>query len=173
MEIDPIDRLIGQWNRERPELDASPMAVVGRILRLSGLLERSVEDALRPFGLSLWQFDVLATLRRTGAPYRLSPTELMKEVMLSSGAMTNRIDRLDAMGLVQRQPEPSDRRSVQVALTAKGKRLIDRAIIVRFEEAASTIGALGSHERQSLERSLKKLLQAVELPLNSGDRRHL
>jgi len=170
METDPIDRLIGQWKRERPELDASPMAVVGRILRLAGVLERSVEETLRPFGLSLWQFDVLATLRRTGTPYRLSPTQLMKEVMLSSGAMMNRIDRLEAMGLVQRQPEPNDRRSVQIVLTAKGKRLIDRAIAVRFEEAASTVGALGGRERQSLERSLQKLLQVVERPRNSGDR---
>lgn len=169
MECDSIDRLIAQWKRERPELDASPMAVVGRILRLGGLLERSVEDALQPFGLSLWQFDVLATLRRAGMPDGLSPTELMKEVMLSSGAMTNRIDKLETAGLVQRRPEPLDRRSVRIVLTSKGKRLIDRAIAVRFEEAASVVGALGSRERQSLERALKKLLQAVERPLNSGD----
>jgi len=114
METDPIDRLIGQWKRERPELDASPMAVVGRILRLAGVLERSVEETLRPFGLSLWQFDVLATLRRTGTPYRLSPTQLMKEVMLSSGAMMNRIADTTSEAMnrnvnSQVKPLPADR----------------------------------------------------------------
>lgn len=163
MDADPIDRLVGQWKKERPDLDSTPMAVVGRVLRLSGLLQRSVEEVLRPFGLCLWQFDVLATLRRTGAPYQLSPTELMREVMLSSGAMTNRIDRLETMELVERKPDPSDRRSVQIALTRKGKRLVDRAIAVRFDEASSVVARLTATERSSLEQSLKKLLMAVQL----------
>ncbi len=137
------------------------MGVVGRVLRLGGLLERRVEETLKPFGLTLWQFDVLATLRRTGKPFRLSPSELMKEIMLSSGAMTNRIDRLEAMGFVERRPEPSDRRSVQIVLTAKGKRLIDRVIPERFDWAAAVVDPLSDREQRSLEQMLRKLLQGV------------
>ncbi len=162
MDLDPIARLMEQWKVERPDLDASPMGVAGRILRLAGLLERRVEEALTPCDLSLWQFDVLVTLRRTGAPYRLSPTQLMREVMLSSGAMTNRIDRLEARGLVQRLPDPSDRRSVQIELTAEGKRLADEAVEARFEEAREVAELLKPRERESLEQGLSRLLLALE-----------
>lgn len=162
MDLDPIARLMEQWKVERPDLDASPMGVAGRILRLAGLLERRVEEALAPCDLSLWQFDVLVTLRRTGAPYRLSPTQLMREVMLSSGAMTNRIDRLEGRGLVQRLPDPSDRRSVQIELTAEGKRLADEAVEARFEEAREVAELLKPRERESLEQGLSRLLLALE-----------
>lgn len=168
MRPDAISRLIEQWKRERPDLDASPMGVAGRVLRLSVWLERRVEATLSEFDLTLWQFDVLATLRRFGEPYALSPKELMREVMLSSGAMTNRIDRLEARGLVERRPAPSDRRSVQIQLTAAGRRLIDRAIAARFEEAREAAELLGARERESLERGLSKLLLALEEP--AGER---
>jgi DNA-binding MarR family transcriptional regulator len=157
-----IDELVAQWRRARPELDPSAMGIVGRTLRLAGHWERSVEAALKPFGLSLWQFDMLATLRRVGAPYSLSPTQLMQAVMLSSGAMTNRIDRLEAAGLVQREPDPQDRRSVWITLTSKGKRLIDEAIAARFEEARERIAPLTLAERRALERGLRKLLRTME-----------
>ncbi|MEW5977853.1 MAG: MarR family transcriptional regulator [Acidobacteriota bacterium] len=162
MASDPISRLIDQWKRERPDLDASPMGLVGRVLRLAVLLERRVEATLARFDLTLWQFDVLATLRRSGKPYRLSPTQLMREVMLSSGAMTNRIDRLESRGLVKRCPEPADRRSVQIELTPEGKRLVDRAIAARFEEAREVTRFIGAHDRDLLERGLSRLLLALE-----------
>jgi len=169
MSDDLIDELIAQWRRERPDLDPVAMGVVGRVLRLAGCLQRSVERALAPFGLSLWQFDVLATLRRSGAPFRCSPTQLRRAVMLSSGAMTNRIDRLEAAGLVKRGPDPQDRRGVLIALTPKGRRLVDRAIIARFEEASQATASLSAAERGSLEEGLRKLLAAAEQRPPTGD----
>lgn len=162
MESDPIAGLIEQWKQERPDLDASPMGIVGRVLRLSVWLQRRVERTLARFDLTLWQFDVLATLRRTGAPYRLSPKQLMREVMLSSGAMTNRIDRLEARGLVRRGPDPTDRRGVQIELTTAGKRLVDEAVAARFEEAREVAELLGTRDREALERGLSRLLLALE-----------
>ncbi len=118
MERDIIDTVIKQWRTERPDLDSRPLAVVGRILRLAGILERRANAALKPFGLPIWAFDVLGTLRRQGAPFSMTPTELMRSTMLSSGAMTNRIDRLEEQGLVAREPDPDDRRSLHVRLTS-------------------------------------------------------
>ncbi len=164
MSQDLIDDLLKQWRRERPELDPSAMGIVGRILRLAGHLQRGAEEALKPFGLSLWQFDVLATLRRSGAPYLLSPTQLMRAVMLSSGAMTNRLDRLESAGLVKRQPDPSDRRGVLITLTPEGHRLVDRAIVARFDQAQRTVASLSPAERDSLENGLRSLLGSVENP---------
>lgn len=164
MELDAIDELMDHWREQRPDLDPSAMGVVGRILRLAGHLERSVENALKPFGLSLWQFDVLATLRRTGPPYRLSPTQLMQAVMLSSGAMTNRIDRLETAGLVKREPDPHDRRGVLITLTPKGLHLVDKVIVARFDEARASIAALSKTERKTLECGLRKLLNSAEKP---------
>lgn len=162
MSRDLIDDLVTQWRSQRPELDPSPMGIVGRVLRLAGHLERTVEEALKPFDLSLWQFDVLATLRRSGPPYRLSPTQLMRAVMLSSGAMTNRIDRLKAAGLVRREPDPHDRRGVLITLTQKGERLIDKVIVARFDEARDRIAALPPSDRRALESGLRKLLEGLE-----------
>ncbi|MGH0035654.1 MAG: MarR family winged helix-turn-helix transcriptional regulator [Myxococcota bacterium] len=161
MPSDVIDQLLDQWAHERPDLDASPMGVVGRVLRLGAFLQRRVEAVLEPHDLTLWQFDVLATLRRSGKPFSLSPTQLMREVMLSSGAMTNRLDRLETRGLVRRRPDPDDRRGVRIELTAAGRRLIDKAIATRFDEAREVVDNLGQRERQSLESTLRKLLLAV------------
>ena len=105
------------------------MGVVGRILRLAAGLQRRGEESLAPFNLSMWQFDVLATLRRAGAPFRLSPTQLMRAVMLTSGAMTNRLDRLETAGLVRREPDPADRRGLQIVLTSQGLKLVDHCWI--------------------------------------------
>ena len=126
------------------------MAVVGRILRLAGHFERRVNKALKPFGLAVWGFDILATLRRHGEPYAMTPTELMDAVMLSSGAMTNRIDRLEKLGFVQRQPSPNDRRSLQVQLTKKGRKVIEKAIEVRLTEADDALGGLNKRDRKQL-----------------------
>ncbi len=162
MKSDVIDSLIKQWSRERPDLDASAMGVVGRILRLAARLQRRGEAILEPFNLTMWQFDVLATLRRAGKPFRLSPTQLMHAVMLYSGAMTNRIDRLETAGLVKREPDSSDRRGLQIALTSKGLELINRAIEARLQDAEDVVQLLNHRDRQSLGPLLRKLLGEIE-----------
>lgn len=134
------------------------MAVVGRVLRLARRFEDSVEKALAPLDLALWEFDVLATLRRHGAPFRISASQLAHASMLTSGAMTNRIDRLEKRGLVQRLDDPSDRRGVLVALTNRGTELVDRAIVARFAEARSHVVDLSPTQRERLERTLRTLL---------------
>lgn len=159
---DAIDRLLKQWKHERPDLDATPMGVVGRVLRLSLMLQARVEAVLKPLGLSLWQFDVLVTLRRNGEPYRMSPTALMHDVMLSSGAMTNRIDKLESMQLVQRLPDPDDRRGVLIELTEKGLALAERAIAVRFDEAREAVALLAPKERKAMEATLRTLILGLE-----------
>jgi DNA-binding MarR family transcriptional regulator len=174
---DSIDLFIGQWNRERPDLDPSPLAVVSRVLMLAKWLEHSADRALATFGLSLWQFDVLAALRRSGEPFRLSPTQLMQMVTLSSGAMTNRIDRLEELGLVARERDPGDRRGVLIHLTAEGRKLADKAIAVRLEDARRNVACFSKGEEKTLATLLRKLLLAVHdsAPtagrLNGGSRR--
>lgn len=165
-ETDLIDRIREQWSRERPELDSGAFAIAGRLQVLGKLLERRVASCLAPLELSPWAFDVLATLRRQGAPYSLSPTELSHATMLTSGAMTNRLDRLESGGLVRREPDPSDRRGVRVALTDAGRELTDRAIEARFEEARSSLTALSAAERGALEELLRRLL--VDLERDAG-----
>ncbi len=135
MDTDLIDLLVSQWRSIRPELDPQPMRTSGRLLRVAKLLEQRTEAVLRPFGLSLWQFDVLATLRRNDCD--LSPGQLLSATMLTSGAMTHRLDRLETSELIERRPDPEDRRGVRVHLTKAGRELVDQAIVARFEEAAS------------------------------------
>ena len=117
---DHVDRILAQWRRERPELDVEPMGIFGRLKRLTTHIGREVDALLLKHGLSSSSFDVRATLRRSGAPYRLSPGELLGMTMVSSGTMTNRIDQLEKAGLVERLFNPEDRRSVLIALTEKG-----------------------------------------------------
>lgn len=156
-ERDVVDQLLRDWRRERPELDASAMAVVGRILHLGRLLEAGAGERLREAGIHYSDLDVLATLRRSGAPYRLTPTVLRKSVLLTSGAMTACLNRLEARGLIVRSAEDADRRSLSAALTAKGVRLIDKAIVARFEQADEAVAALTAAERAELARLLRKL----------------
>ena len=162
MQKDIIDRIIEQWQTERPDLDANCMGVVGRILRLAGHLERRANEVLEESGLSIWAFDMLGTLLRSGKPYSMTPTELMKSVMLSSGAMTNRIDRLEALGLIERIPDEQDRRSLRVQLTAKGRKFITEAAPVRFEEAWNALRNLSEREHALLSSLLRKMLLTVE-----------
>ncbi len=169
MNQDLVDSLIQQWSIERPDLNASAMGVVGRILRLAAGLQRRGEESLAPFNLSMWQFDVLATLRRAGAPFRLSPTQLMRAVMLTSGAMTNRLDRLETAGLVRREPDPADRRGLQIVLTSQGLELVDLAIVARLQDAQGVVQLLTQKERQSLEPVLRKLLGEIEMNVGKGE----
>lgn len=154
---DRIDRLLAEWQVQRPELDAQAMAVVGRLLNIGRQLEARANAALRPLGLHYTDLDVLATLRRGGKPYRRTPTELRDSVLITSGAMTACLDRLEGNGLIARMADPHDRRSSAAQLTADGRRLIDKAIEVRFAEADAALGELSDSERSRLAALLKKL----------------
>ncbi len=159
---DLVDRILEQWARERPDLDTTPMAAIARISRLSRILERRIEAVLAEHGLNESQFGVLAALRRAGPPYCLSPTALYNSLLISSGAMTNRLERLTAAGLVKRVPDPNDRRSVLVMLTPKGLRTIDRAVAAHTENEQRLLAALSASEREMLARLLRKLLVSFE-----------
>ncbi|MEG3791521.1 MarR family transcriptional regulator [Lysobacter sp. CCNWLW3] len=154
---DVVDQLLRDWRRERPDLDASAMAVVGRVLHLGRLLEAGAGECLREAELSYTELDVLATLRRSGAPYRLTPTLLRRSVLLTSGAMTACLNRLEARELIVRSPEEHDRRALAAALTAKGRKLIDRAIEARFAQASQAVAGLSKSECAELARLLRKL----------------
>lgn len=155
MEPDTVDRLLAQWLRVRPDLEPTPMRTSGRLLRVAKILEQRTESVLRPFGLSLWQFDVLATLRREDRD--LSPGELLAATLLTSGAMTHRLDRLEGAGLVERRANPEDRRGVRVRLTRAGRELVDRAVAARFEEASRIESLLEEEEAASLARLLARI----------------
>jgi DNA-binding MarR family transcriptional regulator len=168
LDHDIFDRIHERWKRERPEADTTGFEAVGRILLLAKHLQNSVAARLGSLDLDLWAYDVLATLWQNGPPYHLSPTELCKSAMLSSGAMTNRLDRLEAAGLVARQPDPEDRRGLIIELTPKGKALVDQAIVARLEEANEAASTLTEVERKDLVRLLRKFLAAMERGPESG-----
>lgn len=154
---DLIDGLIGDWRRERPDLDVEAMAVVGRILHLGRRMEAAAAKALRPFGLNYTDLDVLATLRRTGRPYQLTPSDLLSSVLITSGAMTACIDRLEKASLIQRAASPDDRRVRLISLTSDGRELVDDAIVERFAEANSAISHLSPSDCELLAGLLRKL----------------
>jgi DNA-binding MarR family transcriptional regulator len=154
---DVVDLLLSDWRRERPDLDATGMAVVGRILHLGRLLEDHANAGLRAYGVSYTELDVLATLRRSGKPYRLTPTALRQSVLLTSGAMTACLNRLEARGLIERRAADGDRRSLTAALTPRGLKLIDQAIKARFEQARTALAGLSSAECARLAALLRKL----------------
>lgn len=157
MAPDEIDAMLAAWQSVRPELDPTPLAVVGRVLVLAQHLERSVNHALADHGLTLGQFDILATLRRQ-PDHKLTPTQLMQSVMLSSGGMTNRLDRLEQAGWIRREADPSDRRGIVVALTKKGRTLIDAATETRFAEAKASLPPLNAEECAALASYLRRWL---------------
>ena len=159
---DIIDDLQKDWSEQRPDLDSEAMGVVLRIQALDKILGAQVEERLRQFGLQWWQYDVLSTLRRQGKPYRMAATELAEAGMLTSGAMTNRIDRLEQAGLVKRLHDPADRRRVLVALTEKGQEQVESATKARFEIAASALAGLGPKRRRQLSDLLRLLLLAQD-----------
>ncbi|MEO1132704.1 MAG: MarR family transcriptional regulator [Cyanobacteria bacterium J06639_1] len=161
MTQDNIDKILAQWQREAPALDVSSLAVVGRILQLSRLLEKHRETVLADFGLAVWSFDMLATLRRQGSPYQLKPTELYQWMMLSSGAMTNRIDRLEKDELVTRLRDPNDRRSVIVQLTAQGIERVDAVIPVLFARENQLLDELSQTETETLVALLRHVLATL------------
>ena len=162
MKQDYIDQILEQWRQESPQFDVSALAVTGRVLRIARLLEKHREAVLAKYGLSIWSFDVLATLKRQGAPYQLKPTDLYDLLMLSSGAMTNRIDRLEQDGIVTRLRDPGDRRSVIVQLTPKGIHLADTVMPVLFEQEQNLLAQFTNTEVRSLTTLLRKFLVSLE-----------
>jgi DNA-binding MarR family transcriptional regulator len=160
--MDRAAKAVEQWNRERPDLDVSPMAVLGRLNEAASLIAR---DRLAPlfarFGLQSGEFDVLATLRRSGAPYALTPTALYEATMVTSGAMTNRLDRLEKAGLIARGPHPNDRRGIVVQLTEKGLALIDEAVTAHVANEHKILAGLTQAERETLSQLLEKLIRSA------------
>lgn len=154
---DEVDGLVEAWRRERPDLDFGPMEVLSRVSRLSTLLDRARRTAFSGHGIENWEFDVLAALRRAGAPYRLSPGHLLRETLVTSGTMTNRVDKLAERGLVTRLPDPADRRGVLVQLTDEGKRRVDGAMTSLLDEEARLLAALTAPDRRELADLLRRL----------------
>ncbi|RAI41749.1 MarR family winged helix-turn-helix transcriptional regulator, partial [Rhodoplanes roseus] len=159
---DSVAKLIAEWRRERPDIDASPVGVQGRTMRLSAHFLRHSETWLAPLGLGWEAFSLIVTLRRSGKPYEMRPTDLLAESLLTSGAITNRIDKVAALGLVERRPDPRDRRGAIIRLTPAGRRLADRAIADHFSGVDGLLGVLSSSERRQLAGLLEKLLGAFE-----------
>ncbi|MFO0802614.1 MAG: MarR family transcriptional regulator [Gemmataceae bacterium] len=159
---DAIDTLLDAWRTARPDLDPAPLGLVGRVIVLAKKLERSVDAALEKHGLTLGQFDILATLRRNGSKGGLTPTQLLESVVLSSGGMTARLDQLAKDDLIARKADATDRRKVVVELTAKGRKLIDAATATRFEEAKRSLPPLKAAELKELEALLRSWLAAAD-----------
>lgn len=162
MTKDAVDDILDQWSAERPELDAASLGVVIRVMSLYRRFLRQATAALRPLDLELHEYDVLAALRRQGKPYVLAASALAVETGLSTGAMTNRVDRLERRRLVRRRADRSDRRGVNVSLTASGLRIIDKAIGLRLEAADDGLATLGAGERSRLAALLRKVVLAPE-----------
>ena len=140
---DEVDRLVEAWNTERPDLDVSPLQVLSRVSRLARHLDRARRAVFADHDLESWEFDVLTALRRAGSPYQLSPGRLLRATLVTSGTMTNRIDRLAAAGLVERHPDPQDKRGVQVRLTDAGRRRVDAAFADLLEREQAILDVLG------------------------------
>lgn len=159
---DHVDRVRDQWATERPDLDTAPVAVVARVGRLARYLDHGLERVLADYGLRRETWDVLASLRRTGAPYRLSPTELYRGLMRTSGAMSNRLRRLEHAGLVRRLIDPADGRGVLVELTDEGRTRVDAAAAAHLDNERGMLDALTPAEQDTLAGLLRKLLLAFE-----------
>jgi DNA-binding MarR family transcriptional regulator len=155
---DRIDELVAQWAAERPDLDSAVMAEIARLLHVARLVGGRLSAYAAEHGLQVGEADVLLTLRRSGEPYRLSPTRLAESLLISTGAMTNRLDKLEARGLVRRERHPSDRRALEVALTAKGRKLVDEVVGGHVENEREMLSALNDREREQLTRITRKLL---------------
>jgi DNA-binding MarR family transcriptional regulator len=162
MNADPVDEILAQWQRERPDLDVSPMGIIGRMGRLRKHFERGLQETFSDFDLNVGEFDVLATLRRSGQPYQLTPTELFNTLMVTSGTMTHRIDRLELADLVKRIPDPSDRRGTLIQLTNKGFNVIEKAVEAHVANEHRLLSVLEEAERKVLAELLRKLLISFE-----------
>ncbi|MGC3003144.1 MarR family winged helix-turn-helix transcriptional regulator [Streptomyces sp. G35A] len=159
---DPVDAIVEQWARVRPDLDTAAMEVFGRISRLARAMGDRMERAYAAYGISRGEFDVLAALRRSGEPYTLSPRELSATLMLTTGGMTGRLDKLERAGLLRRSPDPHDRRGLRVTLTEEGLRLADEAVGAGLALQAEALSALDEERAGQLAGLLRDLMLATE-----------
>ncbi|MGW7273183.1 MarR family winged helix-turn-helix transcriptional regulator [Streptomyces sp. NPDC054864] len=163
-DTDAIDELRAQWHRERPDMDAAgldAMALVGRIKRADHLLSKGMKPIFAEHGLEFPEFDVLATLRRVGAPHELTAGGLLKTAMVTSGAITNRLDKLERKGMIERHPDPSDRRAIRVRLTEAGRELVDRAVVDHVANEERMLAPLSAADRRALDGALRRLLVSL------------
>src|SRR4051812_25219214 len=160
---DEVDRLVAAWARERPDLDVRPLEVLSRVTRLARHVDRARGTAFAAHDLDGWEFDVLAALRRAGKPYMLSPGALVAQTLVTSGTMTNRIDRLESRGLVSRAPDPSDRRGVRVRLTTSGKEAVDSALADLLRSEQDLLAALSTRQQEQLSGLLRTLVVPFEM----------
>jgi len=160
-ESDEVDAIVAAWKRERPDVDVSAMQVLSRVTRLARHLDRARKQAFAAHDLETWEFDVLAALRRAGSPYQLSPGRLVAETLVTSGTMTNRVDRLVARGLVERRPDPNDRRGVLVSLTTDGRRRVDAALDELLAHERSLLAALPPEDATRLAGALRVLARRL------------
>jgi DNA-binding MarR family transcriptional regulator len=160
---DEVDDLVAAWQAERPDLDVQPLQVLSRVARLARHLDRARRVAFAGHGLEPWEFDVLAALRRQGPPYELSPGALLRTTLVTSGTMTNRVDRLEQAGLVRRRPDPDDKRGVLVTLTAAGQARADAALAGLLAAEKALLAALPESSRETL----ASLLRIVLAPLDA------
>lgn len=154
---DEVDRIVDAWARERPDLDFSPLQVLSRVNRLARHVDRARRNAFAASDLELWEFDVLSALRRAGSPYQLSPKALLQQTLVSSGTMTNRIDRLVDRGLVERHTDPNDGRGVLVVMSALGRDRVDAAIRLLLEAESELLDRLSRADQERLSSLLRKL----------------
>jgi DNA-binding MarR family transcriptional regulator len=155
---DQIDAIVGQWGAQHPDLDLATMARVARLMEVARTMEAQIAAYAGELGVDLAEGDVLFTLRRAGAPYRLSPSAISASLLVSSGTLTNRLDRLERKGLIRRVPHPTDRRSTEVELTPAAVGMIDTAIHRHVANERAMLSALSDREQQQLDRLLRKLL---------------
>ena len=162
MKKDIVDELLCQWANERPKMNVSALGIVVRVQMLGKLLQQRTSDALKRHGLKHWEYDVLSVLRRQGEPFEMQATEIARAALLTTGAMTTRIDGLEEKGLVRRRQGKVDRRSVLVRLTRKGKSVVDAAIDSRLESANQTLSKMTLKDRRKVAASLRQLLLNLE-----------
>jgi DNA-binding MarR family transcriptional regulator len=163
-----VDGLLAAWQRERPDLDVAPLAVLSRVSRLARHLDRARRAAFAEHDLEAYEFDVLAALRRAGSPYELSPGQLLRQTLVGSGTMTNRLDRLESRGLVVRRPDPEDGRGIRVRLTARGRTLVDAAVTDLLARERALLAALPDADRDRLAGLLRAVLLHFEGPARPG-----
>ncbi|MCL2454967.1 MAG: MarR family transcriptional regulator [Micrococcales bacterium] len=161
---DEVGRIVAAWRRERPDLDVSPLEVLSRISRLARHLDLARRATFASHDLETWEFDVLAALRRQGMPYRLSPSALLNETLVTSGTMTNRIDRLEDRGMVRRLPSPNDRRGILVELTLEGRTRVDAALATLLTAEHSLLIGLGDDDTRTLASLLHDVLAPFDAP---------
>ena len=163
MDADEVDRLVSAWQRERPDVDVAPLEVLSRVSRLSRHLDLARRSAFGRHGLEPWEFDVLAALRREGEPYTLSPGDLLRHNLVSSGTMSNRLDRLASRGFLRREPDPVDRRGVHAVLTPEGRAVVDAALDDLLDQESEILASLSESDRDRL----AQLLRAIVTPFDN------